>query len=43
MSEWSVVIAAYAVAWAGLAGYAGWLVVLNRRAAALARRTGGAA
>lgn len=41
MSEWNFVIAAYAVAWAGLIGYAGWLVVVNRRARALARDLGG--
>ena len=41
MSEWNFVIAAYAVAWAGILGYAAWLVVLNRRAAALARAAGG--
>lgn len=40
MSEWNFVIAAYAVAWAGVIGYGGWLVVLNRRAAALVRAAG---
>lgn len=41
MSEWSFVIAAYAVAWAGLIGYAGWLAVLSRRARALLEDAGG--
>lgn len=41
MSEWSYVIAAYAVAWGGLIGYAVRLVVLNRRARSLGRDAGG--
>lgn len=41
MSEWNFVIAAYAVAWVGLIGYAARLVMLNRRAVALAREAGG--
>lgn len=41
MSEWNFVIAAYAVAWAGLIGYAVRLAVLNRRARSMARDAGG--
>ena len=41
MSEWNFVIAAYAVAWAGLIGYAARLVLLNRRARSMARDAGG--
>lgn len=43
MSEWSYVIAAYGVAWIGLAGYAVRLARLNRRAAREARLAGGEA
>lgn len=43
MSEWGYVIAAYAVAWAGLGGYAARLAVLTRRARSRGRRAGGAA
>lgn len=43
MSEWSFVIAAYAVAWSGLIGYAMRLVSVTRRARALARGTEGVA
>ncbi|HUE76735.1 MAG TPA: hypothetical protein VMM83_02245 [Longimicrobiales bacterium] len=42
MSEWNFVIAAYAVAWAGLIGYAARLVLASRRARALARGREGA-
>lgn len=41
MSEWSFVIAAYAVAWVGLVGYGVRLLRLNRRATQAARVAGG--
>ena len=38
---WSYVIAAYAVTWVGLIGYAARLFVLNRRARETAAELGG--
>lgn len=38
MSEWNFVVAAYAVAWAGLIGYGIRLAAVSRRAGALLAR-----
>ncbi|HSH46735.1 MAG TPA: CcmD family protein [Longimicrobiales bacterium] len=43
MSEWNYVVAAYAVAWTGLLGYAVRLALANRRARAAVRSAGGEA
>jgi hypothetical protein len=41
MSEWNYIVAAYAVAWAGLIGYSIRLALLNRRARRSVEAAGG--